>query len=131
MNWVVRKAGYCTEPYSCCLPKLQWHILARTAKIEWRNFVSICLSSPASCFFHFFLCLSLAFPSLDINNNPHSRGSVNTRNYQVLTPFIVCLQCHSHLLWVLHVGDIPCFLKRQRTGSNYKPREKSKQGCFM
>lgn len=83
--------------------------------------MSTWLSSPASCSFHFFLPLSLAFPSLDINRNPLSRGSVNIRNYRVLTPFIMCLQSHSYLLWVLHVGEVPCYLRWQRTGSNYKP----------
>lgn len=30
--------------------------------------------------------------------------------------------------WVMHVGEVLCYLKWQRTGSNYKLKEKSKLG---
>lgn len=96
LKQTARKAGYSTE---CTRVVRQSHsgtyLQEQPKQTQWRNFMSFWLRSPTSCSFHFSLPLSLAIPFLNIICNSLSRGPVNTRNYLVLTLFIMCLLSHN------------------------------------
>lgn len=121
-GWVFYRA------YLCCLPKPQWHILEGTAKIDTvEKFCEHLAEFPSFLFFPFLSSSFSGVPSLNINHNPYSRGSVNTRNCQVLTPFIMSLVPQPPPLGIACERD-SLLPEVSENWVQYKPGEKSKQG---